>query len=298
MPEADQTPICTPVCLPPSEWVNAAKTAIKINPANAIGVLPQVVGFTPSPEHLAVLTSKYWGAGGVKLTVGFMESTQTDLKNRIISHMNAWGEWCNVEFTLSSTDPKVRISFGNGGYYSYLGTDILSIPRSQQTMNLQGFTMRTPEAEFVRVVRHETGHTLGFPHEHARRSIVSRLDVNKTIAYFQRTQGWSAETVRQQVLTPLEESSLLGTDASDVDSIMCYQLPASITKDGRPIPGGSNFSPADKTFVARLYPKATTPPPPPPPPPPNQNTVTLRLGSGELITVTGKGLAVFNLDVI
>ena len=56
------------------------------------------------------------------------------------------------------------------GYWSYLGTDVLHIPVDQQTMNLQGFTERTPESEYRRVVRHETGHTMGFPHEHMRRS--------------------------------------------------------------------------------------------------------------------------------
>jgi hypothetical protein len=30
----------------------------------------------------------------------------------------------------------------------------------------------TPDAEFYRVVRHETGHTLGFPHEHMRKEII------------------------------------------------------------------------------------------------------------------------------
>ena len=54
------------------------------------------------------------------------------------------------------------------GYWSYLGTDILSIDASQQTMNLDSFSMNTPDSEFYRVVRHETGHTLGFPHEHTQ----------------------------------------------------------------------------------------------------------------------------------
>jgi hypothetical protein len=43
-------------------------------------------------------------------------------------------------------------------------------------MNLEGFTMKTPDSEFHRVVRHETGHTLGFPHEHMRAELVKRID--------------------------------------------------------------------------------------------------------------------------
>src|SRR5207248_2959407 len=103
--------------------------------------------------------------------------------------------------------------------------------------NLQGFTMSTPESEYKRVVRHETGHTLGFPHEHMRRALVARIDPEKAYEYFERTQGWPRSVVDQQVLTPLDETSLMGTPA-DETSIMCYQLPGSITRDGRPIIGG------------------------------------------------------------
>jgi hypothetical protein len=56
-------------------------------------------------------------------------------------------------------------------------------------MNLQGFTMNTLESEFRRVVRHETGHTLGFPHEHLRRQIVDNIDPDRAYAYFKQVQG-------------------------------------------------------------------------------------------------------------
>ncbi len=36
--------------------------------------------------------------------------------------------------------------------------------------------MQTPESEYHRVVRHETGHTLGFPHEHMRKELVEKID--------------------------------------------------------------------------------------------------------------------------
>src|SRR4029077_12718251 len=136
----------------------------------------------------------------------------SDLRARILLHMNAWGARTNVTFTESSTDPQVRIarmSGPDGGYWSYVGTDIKSISATDPTMNLEGFTMQTPESEFHRVVRHETGHTLGCPHEHMRRELVAKIDPKKAIKYFGQTQGWSPQEVRQQVLTPIEEGSLL-----------------------------------------------------------------------------------------
>lgn len=142
-------------------------------------------GFIPEPEHIAVLTTKYWGAGGVYLTVGFLDDAPADLRGRILWHMNAWSATANVQFVETNTDPQVRIARTQGsGYWSYLGTDILSISADQPTMNLDSFTMDTPDSEFYRVVRHETGHTLGFPHEHMRRELVDRIDPDKAIPFF------------------------------------------------------------------------------------------------------------------
>jgi hypothetical protein len=126
-------------------------------------------------------------------------------------------------------------------------------------MNLQAFTMKTPESEFHRVVRHETGHTMGFPHEHMRRELVNLIDPAKAMAFFKSTQGWSAEQVRRQVLTPIEDSSLLGTAHADPNSIMCYQIPGSITKNGKPIVGGLDIDKSDYEFAAKIYPKSGKP---------------------------------------
>jgi hypothetical protein len=214
-------------------------------------------GFVPTLEHIAVVTTKYWGLQGVKLTVGFMDNPETALKKRLLQHMNAWTKTANVILVETSTDPQVRVARtggNNGGYWSYLGTDILHIPKGQQTMNLENFTMQMPESEFHRVVRHETGHTLGFPHEHMRKELVAKLDVARTIAYFERTQGWSEADVRAQVLTPIKSSTLRGTPV-DAKSIMCYQLPGAITLDGKPIIGGLDIDNTDYNFAALIYPK-------------------------------------------
>lgn len=264
---SDPVLLCTPKNLPAALWAAAAAEARCQNPANCPSARLEraeaALGRPLTPGHVAVLTTSWWGSKGVKLGVGFMERTPGEVASRILAHMNAWGEFCNVSFALSSTDAKVRITREQEGYWSYLGTDILQIPKNQPTMCLQGFSAKTPESEYVRVVRHETGHTLGMPHEHMRRELVARIDPAKAVAYFRRTQGWSAEMVRQQVLTPLEEESLLGTERADAESIMCYQLPGEIARDGRPIVGGPDFSAADRAFAARIYPKPDAPTPPP-----------------------------------
>lgn len=186
-----------------------------------------------------------------------MDNPPAELRKRILLYINAWSATANVKFVETRTDPQVRIAREGGergGYWSYLGTDILHIPKNEQTMNLEAFSMDIPESEYHRVVRHETGHTLGFPHEHMRKALVDKIDQAKAIEYFMRTQGWSEEEVRQQVLTPLEESSLRGTKA-DPKSIMCYQIPGELTKDGKPIIGGKDIDKLDAAFAAEIYPK-------------------------------------------
>jgi len=255
--------VCTPRALPKAKVVAAAAKAIEANPANQPPT--SVVSFAMAGKSLpqfkiSVMVGKRWPASGVRLTVGFLDTPPVALKAKILSHMNAWGKTANVVFKESKTDPDVRIARldsppEDSGYWSYVGTDILSIAADAPTMNLEGFTMKTPTSEFVRVVRHETGHTLGFPHEHMRKELVDRIDAAKAIKFFRLTQGWSEKVVRQQVLTPIEEASILGTPHADPNSIMCYQIPGTITKDGKPIIGGVDIDKDDRAFAASVYPK-------------------------------------------
>jgi hypothetical protein len=203
------------------------------------------------------IRKKLWQIRPVHLTVSFLDNPEKELRDLILLHMNAWGRDCSIEFRYTEGTGDIRISRfddeENHGYWSYVGTDVLYIDRAKPTMNLEGFTKKTPESEFFRVVRHETGHTLGFPHEHMRKELVDQIDPELAYAFYSKTQGWSREQVLRQVLTPLEESTLLGTPHPDPNSIMCYQIPGSITKSGRPILGGADISTLDYEFVKSIY---------------------------------------------
>jgi len=260
--------MCTPKTLPVTRLAGAARRATEVNPANA--VQHRFVERTPAgrlggPRRLAVLIGRRWPASGVRLSVQFLDNPPADLRARILQHMNAWGKTANVLFSETRGTGKVRIARLDSppdmaGYWSWIGTEILEIPENEPTLNLEGFTLHVSDAEFRRVVRHEAGHTLGFEHEHMRGTLVKKIDRKKAIAYFDRTQGWTPEEVDTQVLTPLADRSLMGTTEADPVSIMCYQIPGSITRDGKAIPGGTDINPLDFTFAASIYPKRVASP--------------------------------------
>lgn len=256
----DRPRTCTTRLLPKEKRVEAAIHAVTAYAKN----LPAGAGIDDlrrdDADRLAVVVNKWWGPR-VDLTVGFLDNPSRELRDKILLHLNAWARDAAVRFHEVTTDPTVRISRltdhdlpGFGGYWSYEGTDIDMIPDDRPTMNLEGFTATTPDSEFRRVVRHEAGHSLGFPHEHIRRELVRRLDREKVITHFMATQGWTKQEVIDQVLTPLEEASVFGTTLSDETSIMCYQIEAELTLDSEPIIGGVDINETDHRFASLVYP--------------------------------------------
>lgn len=255
-----------------------------------IKTLPDAA-FAPLPEFIAVMRGAYWGEKGVDLSVQFLDNPDAETRRMILDDeigANAWGRGrANIRFRETNQQGQIRLTRDRSGYWSYLGTGLLGV--QGPTMNLQGFTSKTPVSEYRRVVKHEFGHSLGFPHEHMRADLVARLDRAKTIDYFARTQGWSERDVMQQVLTPLSEASLMATPA-DQTSIMTYMLPGSITKDGKPIPGGNDINESDLAFAARIYPLPSAPPPIVVPPTANGEPATM-----VILDATGKETARFKL---
>jgi hypothetical protein len=251
-----RAPICVPRLPPPDRWTELAKQAKAIRADNLDeGVDPEKIVTTPG--KLALDIGLRWQESGVSLTVGFLDNPSTALRGRILTRMNAWSRTANVSFSETEDDvdiADVRIArTPNDGHWSWLGIDIRN--HSGPTMNLDGFSDSTIDAELDRVVCHETGHTLGFPHEHLRAELVASLDRKRTIDYFMRTQGWTEQDVIFQVLTPLEAHSILATPRADPHSIMCYEIPGECTESGAPIVGGTVIDEADFAFAASVYPK-------------------------------------------
>jgi hypothetical protein len=154
--------ICRPKPLTDRQLQVAAQRSIEINPANAADsrtVERTPVGRRGGLRRLALLVGNRWPAAGMTLTVGFLDNPSKELRRTILLHMNAWNASCSINFVEAGRDAMVRVArFDHpaelAGYWSYVGTQILGIEAGKPTLNLEGFTMRTQEAEFRRVVRH------------------------------------------------------------------------------------------------------------------------------------------------
>lgn len=254
---------CRPRSLPIGKSAAIREASARINPANHLehrAIARTPIGRVGGRKRLAVVIGKRWPAKGRVLSVQFLDSPPAALRKRIVLHMNSWSKSTSMSFRETRGTGEVRIARvtsppEDAGFWSYIGTEILLAEEDEATMNLEGFTMKTSEKEFRRVVRHEAGHTLGFEHEHMRSGLVKRIDRAKAYRYFDLEFGWPKDMVDEQVLTPLKNRSLMGTAESDPHSIMCYQLPGSITKDGRPIVGGVDINRKDAAFAGSVYPK-------------------------------------------
>jgi len=283
--QSDTSPSCVLKQLPDVLIIPGAITARQVNPVNGVSRRKgAALGLTP--QKIALLVSKYWGPK-VDLGVKFLDNPDAATRAKILLYANKWGKYGNIKFRESSSG-QIRLARQSGqGYYSYLGTDILVVSQNSQTMNLEAFTSTTPDSEYDRVVCHEFGHTLGFPHEHERTEILSLLDVEKTVQWFQAHYGWDRQTTMEQVFDPLNPADIQAT-AADIRSIMCYQFSGACTKSGQPIPGGNLIDTMDGAFVTKIYPPDA--PLPPPPPPPSGSAVLTGCGISLEVIWRGSGV--------
>jgi hypothetical protein len=253
---------CTARLLSPLEQSEASRAAKDIEPRNDIGRFSLI---PPHPEFIIGMRSKFWPVTTKVLPVYFRDSSMTQaLRNKILTYANKWTKYSGLSFS-ESNDPSsvIRLDRISGdGYWSYIGTDCSQIPKNQQTLNLDSFSERTPDSEFDRVVVHEFGHARGYWHEHLRPSIIELLDRQKVLKRFKQLYGWDDSTTIPNVLTPISEDNAVMkfTANANVRSVMCYDFDGSMTKNGKPIPGGSVVLEEDLQFDGQIYPGAVVPP--------------------------------------
>ena len=139
----------------------------------------------------AVERFKLW-QNGRTLRVRFLDGVAS-VQDRCARSPSEWEDVANLtlQFVTSGT-AEIRISFAEQGFsWSTVGTDALTVPRAEPTMNYGWLEPDTALTEYQRVVRHEFGHALGMIHEHQNPDALGKIpwDKPKVYEYYARQGG-------------------------------------------------------------------------------------------------------------
>jgi serralysin len=230
--------------------IYAAGLAVSENPANA-----PVIVKDAHPLSLALLTGKMWANGRV-LTCYFMEGSAVQ-KKKVEEQAHKIEQYANIFFKFVD-DPSadIRISFKRDeGSYSYIGTDCISIPKNENTINFGWLEISTEDEEYERVVVHEFLHAIGCVHEMA--SPAGGIEWNKDAVYKLYSGSPNYWTKEEIDINVIMKYSVSQTQFSKLDptSIMMYPVPASLCLNGFSSGWNTTMSPTDKEFLSLEYPK-------------------------------------------
>lgn len=243
--------MCVDMILPEEKRKEARELAIKENPDNA-----EIKGDNNGNE-LALVIGKKWANGRV-LRVRFLEG-DINIQRKVEEYAHKWEEFANIKFVFGN-DPnaEIRISFDpESGSWSWIGTDCLTIPKNQATMNYGWFNANTTDHEYSRTVLHEFGHALGLVHEHQSPPANIPWDKEKVYEYYAKEEngGWSREKVDNNIFRKYSKSETNFTNF-DRDSIMLYPIHEELTIGDYEVGWNTKLSNTDKEFISKMYPKS------------------------------------------
>lgn len=206
------------------------------------------------PQRAIIVIRKMWPNSST-LGVRFMGGSD-EQKSLAQEEALLWTRHANLKFDFNDAhDAQIRVSFDAAdGAWSYVGTDCLSIPRGQATMNL-GFQDGGTSI-------HEFGHAIGLGHEHQNPAGGIQWNEAEVIRDLSGPpNNWTEAQIRHNVLDKYTNDQSNGTQF-DEDSIMLYAFPARWTVDGQSTHSNSVLSNVDKQFIASTlaYPPDAPPP--------------------------------------
>ncbi len=256
MSNNEEIKVCIDRVLPEDLVIPAAEKAIEVNPTNrpAVSFSPGLGVRPMGLFELAALTAKKWDNGRV-LHVRFLDGDPL-VQEKLQPYAHLWSNFCNIKFVFDNApDAEIRISFQHRGSWSYLGTDALSIPQNEPTMNFGWLKPTTADDEYSRVVIHEFGHALGCIHEHQNPSTDIPWDKEAVFEYYSGPpNNWDRAKTEHNLFRKYS-ADISQFSEFDKESIMLYSIPNQFTIGDFEVGFNRELSDTDKNFVGILYPK-------------------------------------------
>lgn len=208
------------------------------------------------PFKMALEAGKKWKTGRT-LGIYFMDGSPTQ-RARVKTHASKWLQHANLKFNFGASKAKaqIRISFkADDGSWSYVGTDNLTIPKNEPTMNFGWLRDDSDDAEYERVVVHEFGHALGAIHEHQNPKGGIKWNLSAVYKYFGGPpNNWPKADIDNNVINKYSVDQL-NASKFDPDSIMLYPFDGALIVGGKPTKSNKRLSAGDKRFIKAQYPR-------------------------------------------
>ncbi len=174
-------------------------------------------------------SNKKW-VNGTELTYMFIEGAkrQQDVVRQAFKKWKSLGIGISFTEVMTKAEAMIRIGFDHSdGSWSYVGRDVLTIPKKERTMN---FGWDLTDAYGMTTALHEIGHTIGFQHEH--QSPFTGIEWNTAAVYKEfsgEPNNWSKGEIDRNILDKISPNQVRGSNW-DAKSIMQYEFGPGLIK--------------------------------------------------------------------